>query len=79
MNYTEADLPLTLKEAEMLTLADGTVVRFETSAEAKDIMVNDSWSPAATLFPGADYVLETGGKAYQFTAQFDAAVDVSVK
>ncbi|MGE4555469.1 MAG: hypothetical protein AB7D07_01475 [Desulfovibrionaceae bacterium] len=77
MNYAESDLPVTLQEAEMLTLADGSVVRFETNAEAKDIMINDSWTPAVTLFPGCEYTLESGGQQYKIVAQMEAAVEVS--
>jgi hypothetical protein len=76
MSYTEADLPLTLKEAELLTLPDGTTVRFETSGEAKDIMVGDAWSPTETLFPGNDYTLESGGGQYKITALMEPAVSV---
>ena len=76
MNYTEADLPLSLHHGEILTLADGTTVRFESNGEAKDIMLGDSWSPAVTLFPSNDYIVETGGSKVKCTATFEDALDI---
>jgi hypothetical protein len=75
MDYTEADLPVTLKETEVVTLADGTAVRFEENGGARDVMVNDEWSPRCTLFPGCDHMLEAGGKTYRLLAGND---DLSV-
>ena len=68
MEYKESDLPVTLKETETLTLDDGTVVRFEESGGARDVMINDEWSPRVTLFPTADYILECGGQSYKLVA-----------
>ncbi len=77
MNYTEADLPLTLHHGEILTLPDGTTVRFESNGEAKDIMLGDSWTPAITLFPANDYFVEAGGNKYKCTATFEDALEIS--
>lgn len=71
MDYTEADLPVTLKETEALTLEDGTTIRFEENGGARDIMLNDEWSPATTLFPACDYFVEAGGKRYRLLAGND--------
>ena len=71
MDYSESDLPVTLKETETLTLADGTTVRFEESGGARDVMIGDEWSPRTTLFPGSDYMLDAGGKQYKLTAGGD--------
>lgn len=68
--FTEADLPLDVAHGEMITLKDGTTVRFESNGEAKDIMINDSFSPAVTLFPGNDFVVETSGGNYLVTCEF---------
>ena len=76
MEYTEKDLPLKLHHGEFLTLADGTVVRFESNGEAKDIMINDSWTPAITLFPANDFIIEAGGNKYKCTAAFEDVVDI---
>jgi len=46
-------------------------VRYEESGGARDVFVNDEWSVRATLFPGSDYCLETGGCTYMLTATDD--------
>lgn len=69
MDYTENDLPVTLAEAEMVTLADGTQVRFEESGGARDVFVGDEWTARATLFPGSTYVLEVSGGQYTLEAE----------
>jgi hypothetical protein len=71
MSHTEADLPAVIHEAEFVILADGTQVRYEESGGARDIFVNDEWTARATLFPGSDYCLETGGCTYLLTATDD--------
>lgn len=69
MEYTERDLPLSLNEAEVVVLADGTQVRFEESGGARDVFVNDEWSARAQLFPSAEYLLETSSGNYLLTAE----------
>lgn len=69
--YSESDLPVHLKDAEMLTLGDGTTVRFEGNAEAKDIFINEGFTPDVQLFPGNDWVLETGGNKYRLEARME--------
>ena len=68
--FSESDLPLDEHHGEMLTLADGTTVRFESNGEAKNVMINDGFEPATTLYPGNDYVVETGQGSYQMTCEF---------
>ncbi len=75
--YTQKDIPFTLKHGEILTFDDGTTVRFESNGEAKDIMVNDDFAPAITLFPANDYMLAAGGKNFKLTALFEDALEVS--
>ena len=45
MSYTEADLPVEIHHEDLVTLADGTTVRFETNAEAKDLYIGDAFTP----------------------------------
>jgi hypothetical protein len=70
MEYRESDLPVILKETEYVILSDGTQVRFEESGGARDIMINDEWTPRATIFPDNEYILETGAGTYRLTAGF---------
>lgn len=76
-NFTEADLPVDVHHGEMITLADGTTVRFESNGEAKDIMVNDSFNAACTLFPGNDFIVEAGGSKYKVTCEFGDVMHVA--
>lgn len=76
MNYKESDLPLTLRHGEMLTLDDGSTIRFESNGEAKDIMINESFTPAVTLFPSNDFLYESGGKTIKMTAAFEDALEL---
>lgn len=76
-SYNQKDVPLTLKHGEILTFDDGTTVRFEANGEAKDIMVNDDFAPAMTLFPANDFILSASGANYKLTANFEDALDVS--
>ncbi|WP_428569093.1 MAG: hypothetical protein ACP59X_10520 [Solidesulfovibrio sp. DCME] len=76
-NFTEADLPVTFHHEEMVTLDDGTTIRFETNAEAKDLYVGDAFTPTIQLFPGNDFFVDSGGKRFKVTAEFDDKVTVS--
>ncbi|MGE4504274.1 MAG: hypothetical protein AB7D51_02925 [Desulfovibrionaceae bacterium] len=76
-DYLQKDIPLALHHGEILTLDDGTTVRFESNGEAKDIMINDSFSPATTLFPACDFVVQASGKSFKLTATFDDCVEVA--
>lgn len=69
--YTEADLPVVVHHGEMLTMKDGTTVRFDSNGEAKDVMINDSFMPACTLFPGNEYLFQAGGNTYKATCTFE--------
>ncbi|MCT4536254.1 hypothetical protein [Halodesulfovibrio sp.] len=58
MTFTCKDLPLVLRETELLTLDDGTQVRFESNGGACDVFVNDEWTSRASLFQGMAHDLE---------------------
>lgn len=68
--FTETDLPVDVHHGEIVTTADGTTVRFESNGEAKNVMVNDGFEPATTLFPGNEFTLETGQGNYKVTCEF---------
>jgi hypothetical protein len=76
-NFTEADLPVSIDHEEMVTLGDGTTIRFETNAEAKDLYVGDAFTPTTQLFPGCDYTVEACGKSFTVTAEFEDRITVS--
>lgn len=78
-SYSEVDLPVEVGHGEMITLADGTTVRFESNGEAKNIMVNDGFEPAVTLFPGNTYVVETNQGDYSVTCEFGDCMKVEKK
>ncbi len=69
--YTEANLPLHLKDGELLNLDDGAVVRWESNGEAKALFVGDAFLATAEIFPGCDQTLEIGGHSYKCTASFE--------
>lgn len=70
-DYTQKDLPVTLHPDDLLRLDDGTAVRWETSGEAKDIMLNDDFNAACQLFPGCDYTLSAGGKSFRISTGYE--------
>ena len=74
--FTESDLPVDVHHGEMLTTEDGTTIRFESNGEAKNIMVNDGFEAACTLFPGNDFVVETSKGNYKLTCEFGDAMHV---
>lgn len=69
-NYSEADLPVDVHHGEMVTLGDGTTVRFESNGEAKNVMINDGFEPACTLFPGNEFMVEANGGNFKITCEF---------
>lgn len=75
--FTEADLPTSVHHGELVTLGDGTTVRFESNGEAKNIMVNDGFEPACTLFPGNQYVVETAQGSYVVTCEFGDSMTIA--
>ncbi len=75
-NYTQNDIPLTLKHGENLILDDGTTVRFESNGEAKDIMLNEDFSPAISLFPACDFLVQSSDKSFKLTATFEDALEI---
>jgi len=75
-NFTEADLPVDVHHGELVTLADGTTIRFESNGEAKNIMVNDGFEPATTLFPGNEFSVETDQGDYTVTCEFGDCMHV---
>ncbi|BCS87840.1 hypothetical protein [Pseudodesulfovibrio sediminis] len=74
--FTEADLPLDVHHGELISLADGTTVRFESNGEAKDIMVNDGFNAACTLFPGNDFTVQTSSGNYKVTCEFGDSMHI---
>lgn len=76
MDYSEKDMPVRLHDGEMLTLNDGTVVRWESNGEAKAVFVGDSFDATLELFPGQDHTLDAGGLPLTLTAFFEDALEV---
>ena len=76
--YTEADLPVDIHHGEVVTLADGTPVRFEGNGEAKDVFLDDGFERTVELFPTAEYTFDRGGKTFKLTAGFDDTMKVEV-
>jgi hypothetical protein len=76
-DVTEADLPASIHHEQMVILDDGTTIRFETNGEAKDVYVGDAFDVTVQLFPGCDYVVETGGKSFKLLAEFEDFLTVS--
>lgn len=74
--YMQKDLPVTMHPDDLLRLDDGTAVRWETSGEAKDIMLNDDFNAACQLFPGCDYVLSAGGKDFRISTGYEDVIKV---
>jgi len=74
--FSEANLPVDVHHGEMVTLADGTTVRFESNGEAKNIMINDGFEPATTLFPGGEFIMETGNGNYKITCEFGDSMHI---
>ncbi len=74
--FSEKDLPIDVHHGEMVSLADGTTVRFESNGEAKDIMVNDGFEAACTLFPGNEFVVETSNGNYKVTCEFGDSMHI---
>ncbi|UZP67785.1 hypothetical protein N1030_02090 [Desulfovibrio mangrovi] len=68
MNYSERDLPVVVRETEMVSLEAGAVVRYEESGGARDVFVGDEWESRASLFPGMSYELECVGCTYLLSA-----------
>uniref|UniRef100_I2Q0J4 Uncharacterized protein n=1 Tax=Desulfovibrio sp. U5L TaxID=596152 RepID=I2Q0J4_9BACT len=76
-NFTEAELPVSIDHEQMVTLGDGTTIRFETNGEAKDLYVGDAFTPTIQLFPGNDFCVESGGCTFKVVAEFEDVVTVS--
>ncbi len=76
--FTEADLPVSIDHEQMVTLSDGTTIRFETNGEAKDLYVGDAFTPTIQLFPGNDFCVEAQGKQFKIVAEFEDVITVSV-
>lgn len=75
--YKESDLPLEFHHGEILTLSDGTTVRFESNGEAKDVMINDSFTPEVTLFPGNEFQFNAHGEMFCVTCTFEDSMKIS--
>jgi len=70
-DYTQKDLPVQLHPDDLLRFDDGTAVRWESSGEAKDIMLNDDFNAATQLFPGCDYTITAGGKDFRISTGYE--------
>ena len=68
MDYSEANLPVEIVEGDVVTLADGTTVRYEENGGARDVMLGGDWSPTCSLFPSNTHNLVAGGKSYTLLA-----------
>lgn len=75
--YTQKDLPVRMHPDDLLRLDDGTSVRWETSGEAKDIMLNDDFSAACQLYPGGEFIVSAGGRDFRVSTDF--AEDILVE
>ncbi|MEF2229562.1 MAG: hypothetical protein V3571_01410 [Pseudodesulfovibrio sp.] len=75
-HFTESDLPVDVHHGEMVTLANGTSIRFESNGEAKNVMINDGFEPACTLFPGNEFVVETANGNYMLSCDFGDSMTV---
>jgi len=69
--YTEDNLPVTIHPEDLVRFNDGTTVRYETSGEAKDIMMNDDFNASCQLFPGNDYTINAGGKTFRISTGYE--------
>lgn len=69
--YTQSDLPVRIHPDDLVRFDDGSTVRYETSGEAKDIMLNDDFNAACQLFPGNDFVISAGGKDFRISTGYD--------
>ncbi|WP_300157845.1 hypothetical protein [Solidesulfovibrio sp.] len=78
-NFSEADLPVSIDHEEMVTLGDGTTIRFETNAEAKDLYVGDAFTPTTQLFPGCDFFVDACGKRFKIVSEFEDKITVSLE
>jgi hypothetical protein len=76
MNYSQNDLPVRIHHGEMVTLDDGTVVRYDSNGDAKDVFLDDSYAPTVQLFPDCDHVFTAGGNTFKVTALFEDALIV---
>ncbi len=74
--FTFADIPKALHHGEIMMLADGVALRFESNGEAKDIFFGDEWTASVQLFPANTHEFQNGGKTIKLTAQFDDSLMV---
>lgn len=69
--YTQSDLPVRIHPEDLVRFDDGSTVRYETSGEAKDIMLNDDFNAACQLFPGNDFIISAGGKDFRISTGYE--------
>ncbi|MFA6336312.1 MAG: hypothetical protein WCX48_12330 [Bacteroidales bacterium] len=69
--YTQKDLPVRVHPDDLVRLDDGTTIRYETSGEAKDIMLNDDFNAACQLFPGNDFIVSAGGRDFRVSTGYE--------
>ena len=59
MSYSERDLPVHLRDGDILVLDDGTEVRWESSGEAKAVFLGSNFTPLMEKLSekhGADFI-----------------------
>ncbi|SIN68851.1 hypothetical protein [Halodesulfovibrio marinisediminis] len=71
MTFTYKDLPVVLRETELLTLKDGTQLRFESNGGAQEVFVNDEWTSRASLFQGMDHLLTVSDEQIHIISEAD--------
>ncbi len=69
--YTQKDLPVRIHPDDLVRLDDGTTIRYETSGEAKDIMLNDDFNSACQLFPGNDFIVSASGRDFRVSTGYE--------
>jgi hypothetical protein len=69
--YTQKDLPVRIHPDDLVRLDDGTTIRYETSGEAKDIMLNDDFNAACQLFPGNDFIVSASGRDFRVSTGYE--------
>lgn len=76
MSYSERDLPVHLRDGDILVLDDGTEVRWESSGEAKAVFLGSDFEPLMEIFPGQEESVNIGGKFFTLTASFEDDLEV---
>ena len=78
MSYSERDLPVHLRDGDILVLDDGTEVRWESSGEAKAVFLGSDFAPLMEIFPGQEESVNIGGKFFTLAASFEDDMEVRI-